>query len=75
MCRNDMVRLAQAASYAFNKKPRRHAWIAYQTASTKAHYPSEFMAGVLSRNVNNINEITKYMEESRKMGIEVFPRC
>lgn len=61
------------ASYAFNKSHAAcYAWIAYQTAYLKAHYPAEFMAGVLSRNVNNISEITKYMEESRKMGIDVL---
>ncbi|MDO5036005.1 MAG: DNA polymerase III subunit alpha [Porphyromonas sp.] len=61
------------ASYAFNKSHAAcYAWIAYQTAYLKAHYPAEFMAGVLSRNIDKIAEITKYMEESRKMGISVL---
>ena len=61
------------ASYAFNKSHAAcYAWIAYQTAYLKANYPAEFMAGVMSRNLNNITEITKYIDESKKMGIEVL---
>lgn len=61
------------ASYAFNKSHAAcYAWVAYQTAYLKANYPAEFMAGVMSRNLNNITEITKYIDESKKMGIEVF---
>lgn len=61
------------ASYAFNKSHAAcYAWLAYQTAYLKANYPAEFMAGVMSRNLNNISEITKYIDESKKMGIQVF---
>lgn len=61
------------ASYAFNKSHAAcYAWVAYQTAYLKANYPAEFMAGVMSRNLNNISEITKYIDESKKMGIQVF---
>ena len=61
------------ASYAFNKSHAAcYAWVAYQTAYLKANYPAEFMAGVMSRNLNNIGEITKYIDESKKMGIQVF---
>lgn len=61
------------ASYAFNKSHATcYSLIAYQTAYLKAHYPSEFMAGVLSRNVNNASEITKYMDECQSMGILVL---
>lgn len=61
------------ASYAFNKSHAAcYAWVAYQTAYLKANYPAEFMAGVMSRNLNNISEITKYIDESKKMGIMVY---
>ena len=61
------------ASYAFNKSHATcYSWIAYQTAYLKAHYPSEYMAAVLSRNLSNIKEITKSMDECRAMGIQVL---
>ncbi|HZH54396.1 MAG TPA: DNA polymerase III subunit alpha [Sphingobacteriaceae bacterium] len=60
------------ASYAFNKSHSTcYAWIAYQTAYLKANYPAEFMAAVLSNNMNNISSVTFFMEESKRMGIEV----
>lgn len=61
------------ASYAFNKSHSVcYAYIAYQTGYLKAHYPAEFMAGVLSRNLNDITKITLFMEECRNMGMEVL---
>ncbi len=61
------------ASYAFNKSHATcYSWVAYQTAFLKANYPSEYMAAVLSRNISNITEITKFMDECRRMGIEVL---
>ena len=61
------------ASYAFNKSHATcYSWLAYQTAYLKANYPSEYMAAVLSRNISNITEITKFMDECRRMGIEVL---
>ncbi len=61
------------ASYAFNKSHATcYSWVAYQTAYLKANYPSEYMAAVLSRNISNITEITKFMDECRRMGIEVL---
>lgn len=58
------------ASYAFNKSHATcYSWVSYQTAYLKAHYPSEYMAAVMSRNLNNITEITKLMDECRAMGI------
>lgn len=61
------------ASYAFNKSHATcYSWIAYQTAWLKANYPSEYMAAVLSRNLSNITEITKFMDECRAMGIKVL---
>ncbi|MDR2138647.1 MAG: DNA polymerase III subunit alpha [Tannerella sp.] len=61
------------ASYAFNKSHATcYSWIAYQTAYLKVHYPSEYMAAVLSRNRGNIKEITKAMDECKAMGIQVL---
>lgn len=61
------------ASYAFNKSHATcYSWVAYQTAFLKANYPSEYMAAVLSRNLSNITEITKFMDECKAMGIQVL---
>ena len=61
------------AQYAFNKSHSTcYSYVAYQTAYLKARYPAEYMAAVLSRNLNNIKEITKYMDECRRMGIPVL---
>lgn len=61
------------ASYAFNKSHATcYSWVAYQTAWLKANYPSEYMASVLSNNLNNITEITKFMDECKTMGINVL---
>ena len=64
---------AKFASYAFNKSHATcYSWVAYQTAYLKANYPAEYMAGALSRNLNNITEIIKLMDECRTMGIRVL---
>lgn len=61
------------AEYAFNKSHSTcYALIAYQTGYLKANYPAEFMAAVLSRNINDIKKITVMMEETRRMGIDVL---
>ena len=61
------------ASYAFNKSHSTcYAWIAYQTAYLKAHYPAEYMAAVLSNNMNDIKQVTFFMEECRRMGLQVL---
>lgn len=61
------------ASYAFNKSHSVcYAHIAYQTGYLKAHYPAEFMAANLSRNLSNITDITKLMTECTRMGINVL---
>ena len=58
------------ASYAFNKSHATcYSWVAYQTACLKAHYPAEFMAGNMSRCINDIGKITKLMSECQNMGI------
>ncbi len=61
------------ASYAFNKSHSTcYAWIAYQTAYLKAHYPAEYMAAVLSNNMNDIKQVTFFMEECKRMGLHVL---
>ncbi len=61
------------AQYAFNKSHATcYAWVGYQTAFLKANYPAEYMAATLSKNLNDITEITKLMDECRKMGIAVL---
>lgn len=61
------------ASYAFNKSHATcYSWVAYQTAYLKANYPSEYLAGALSRNLDNMAEVTKLMDEARALGIKVL---
>lgn len=61
------------AQYAFNKSHSTcYALVAYQTGYLKAHYPAEFMAAVLSRNISDIKKITTFMDETRRMGMEVL---
>jgi DNA polymerase-3 subunit alpha len=64
---------AEFAKYAFNKSHATcYSWIAYQTAFLKAHYPAEFLAANLTRNKDDISEVSKFMDECRNMGINVF---
>lgn len=61
------------AQYAFNKSHSTcYAYVSYQTAYLKAHYPAEFMAAVLSRNLNDIKKITIFMDECKRMGMKVL---
>lgn len=61
------------AQYAFNKSHSTcYAYISYQTAYLKAHYPSEYMAAVLSRNLSDIKKISFFMDECRRMGAPVL---
>ncbi|MDY5999807.1 MAG: DNA polymerase III subunit alpha [Candidatus Limisoma sp.] len=60
------------ASYAFNKSHATcYSWVAYQTGYLKANYPAEYMAAVLSRNLNDITKLTKFMDECKVMKIDV----
>ncbi|MGC4036294.1 MAG: DNA polymerase III subunit alpha [Chitinophagaceae bacterium] len=60
------------AQYAFNKSHSTcYAYVAYQTAYLKSHYPSEYMAAVLN-NAGSIDKITFFMEECKRMGIKVL---
>ena len=61
------------ASYAFNKSHATcYSWVSYQTAYLKAHFPAQYMAGNMSRNLDKINEIQKLMEECKAMGVNTL---
>ena len=59
-------------SRGFFQRTTCYAWIAYQTAYLKAHYPSEYMASVLTHNQNNIEKITFFMDECKRQNIKVL---
>ncbi len=64
------------AEYAFNKSHSTcYAWVAYQTAYLKANYPAEYMAAVLSNNMSDIKQVSFFMEECKRMGLEVLGPC
>ena len=61
------------AQYAFNKSHSVcYAYIAYQTGYLKAHHPAEFMASVLSRNLSDIDKVTIFMDECKRMRLPVL---
>lgn len=61
------------AQYAFNKSHATcYAWVSYQTGWLKAHYPSEFQAANLSKNISNMDEIKKIMDDCKKSHIRVL---
>ena len=61
------------ASYAFNKSHATcYSWVAFQTAWLKANFPSQFMAGTMSRALDSISDITKLMDECKAMHIPVL---
>jgi len=61
------------ASYAFNKSHATcYAWVSYQTGWLKAHYPAEFQAANLTKNLSNMDEIKKIMDDCKKNGIKVL---
>ena len=60
--------------YGFNKShSAAYALIAYQTAYLKTHYPIEFMAALLTSEVQNADKIMRYIAECRDMGISILP--
>jgi DNA polymerase-3 subunit alpha len=61
------------ANYAFNKSHSAcYAYLAYRMGYLKAHYPAEFMAAVLSRNLNDLKEITLFLDECKRLHIPVL---
>jgi len=66
--------MAQFAKYGFNKShSTAYALITYRTAFLKAHYPTEFMAALMSVEMGNADKLSRYIEEARGMGIDVQP--
>lgn len=62
------------AGYGFNKShSQAYAVIAYQTAYLKANYPVEYMAALLTSELNNMDKMAKYIDECSNMGIEILP--
>ena len=62
------------AGYGFNKShSAAYGLIAYQTAWLKAHYPAEFMASVLSQDMDDTDKVVNFINECRSMGLEVLP--
>jgi DNA polymerase-3 subunit alpha len=65
--------MMEFANYGFNRSHSAgYAVVAFQTAYLKAHYPAEYMAAVLTRNLNDIKKITFIMDECRRMGMQVL---
>lgn len=61
------------AEYAFNKSHSTcYALVAYHTAYLKANYPAEYMASVMSNNINNVSQITLFIEDCKSMGVDVL---
>ncbi|MDX5417630.1 MAG: DNA polymerase III subunit alpha, partial [Hymenobacteraceae bacterium] len=61
------------AQYGFNRShSAAYSIVAYQTGYLKAHYPAEYMAAVLTNNMNDIKKVTFFIEEARKQGVAVL---
>ncbi len=66
--------LEKFAGYGFNRShSAAYAWVSYQTAFLKANYPVEFMAAVMSNEVNNTEKISVFVAECERMGISILP--
>jgi len=66
--------VARFAEYGFNKShSAAYALIAYRTAYLKSHYPVEYMAALLSSELNNTDKIAEYISECMRMGVKILP--
>lgn len=66
--------MEQFAGYGFNKShSAAYALLAFQTAYLKTHYPVEFMAALLTSQTGDTDDVVKYINECREMGIPVEP--
>jgi len=66
--------LANFAEYGFNKShSAAYAFVSYQTAYLKAHYPVEFMAATLSMDIHDTDKIVKSINECRQMDLDILP--
>jgi len=67
------AQMADFANYAFNKShAAAYAMIGYQTAWLKVHYPVQFMAALLSASMGNAAKVSEYIDECKKMGIDML---
>jgi DNA polymerase-3 subunit alpha len=65
--------MKEFAKYGFNRShSAAYSVVAYQTAYLKANYPSEYMASVLTHNMNNIDKVTFFIEETKNMGLQIL---
>lgn len=65
--------MKEFANYGFNRShSAAYSVVAYQTAYLKANYPSEYMASVLTHNMNNIDKVTFFIEETKNMGLQIL---
>lgn len=66
--------MSSFASYAFNKSHAAcYAYVAYQTAYLKCHYPSEFMAALLTSVLDNTDKVIEYSGECQRVGLRLLP--
>ncbi|MFB6305437.1 MAG: DNA polymerase III subunit alpha, partial [Flavobacteriales bacterium] len=66
-------KMREFAKYGFNRShSTAYSMVAYQTAYMKAHYPAEFIAAVLTNNMNDIKKVTHFMDEAKRMGVKVL---
>nr|WP_096176526.1 DNA polymerase III subunit alpha [Cohaesibacter sp. ES.047] len=66
--------VAKFADYGFNKShAAAYALVAYQTAYMKANYPVEFLAGIMTLDMNNTDKLAEYRRDAIRLGIEVRP--
>ena len=66
--------MSSFASYAFNKShAAAYAYVAYQTAYLKCHYPTEYMAALLTSVLDHTSKMVSYIDECQKMGIRLLP--
>ncbi len=64
------------AGYGFNKShAAAYAMISFQTAYLKAFYPTEFIAAIMSLDINNVEKLAQFQQETKRMGIEIAPPC
>ena len=68
--------IEEFAQYGFNKShSAAYAMIAYQTAWLKAHYKGEFMASLLSSEMNNTDKLSNIISDTKEMNLDVLPPC
>lgn len=68
--------MAKFAEYGFNKShSAAYGWVTYQTAWLKAYYPTEFMAAILSCDLDNTDKVVTYIRDCKRMKMKILPPC